>query len=942
MLDVKRRHARRRQHTLATLAVVCASILALGGAAAAAPDSKGTDHWLMFTDNVGAITLSLFVTADTDTSGTVSIPGLSVSTPFSVTAGTVTTVPIPATAEVTAVDVVGDLGIRVTALDEVTVYGLSQAPQTTDAFLGLPTDVLGTEHVVLAWGNSAANFNQGSQFGIVAVQDATTVTITPSSPTAARPAGDPFTVSMNAGQTYQLRTTFPGEDLSGTIVSSDKPVGVFGGHLCANVPLGVPFCDHVVEQIPASDTWGESFVTMPLAQRLNGDTFRFLASTADTEVRINGTLVATLDRGEVHEQIVSGAADIEATKPILVAQYSNGTNFDGVTSDPFMMLIPPSEQFLADYTITTPAVVFQTNFVNVVAPTAAVGSILLDGTAIPSASFTPIGSSGFSGAQVAIVPGSHRLTGSLPFGVFTYGFASFDSYGYPGGASFSPVAGVSQVSLEPETSTRVVGNQHCVTATVTDQNGGVLDGIRVDFTVSGQNTATGFAFTSAAGLADFCYTGANLGNDLITASVGSVTDTATQTWTEAPWAATLVLTPESATNIVPSQHCVTAGVTDQFNAAFPDAQVVFSVTGTHTAGGTVGTGATGLAEFCYPGTLVGMDSIRASVGDVFDTATKTWILEPARPTTLTLAPPHATNVVGTPHCVTATLRDQRGDALPGTTVGFAVTGVNPTTGSAVTGTAGDAQFCYTGSVAGPDLITATVGSLTTTATKTWTSPPVTRETVFLVLDDESRGKGKPLWAAKPGDVLTVSSGQTGDEGWFAPTCIPRKWLGGSSDQCLEGAERETAIDNVVGINGKSSVPKESRLDNVPAMMPLRALGLGSLVGKEACALVHDSDVSLNYDKTSFPFTTANLQGKTRGPVAFRIDAVETANGSSSTLPSVRVTVLESSKCGGWVLFNAPVPRSSSEPSDTRVAGQPTTGKKGYLQLKTWPLKDLVF
>jgi hypothetical protein len=77
-------------------------------------------------------------------------------------------------------------------------------------------------------------------------------------------------------------------------------------------------------------------------------------------------------------------------------------------------------------------------------------------------------------------------------------------------------------------------------------------------------------------------------------------------------------------------------------------------------------------------------------------------------------------------------------------------------------------------------------------------------------------------------------------------------------------------------------------------------------------------------------------------VAFRIDAVENAKGSSSTLPSVRVTVLESSKCGDWVLFNAPVPRSSSEPSDTRVGGQPTMGKKGYLQLKTWPLKDLFF
>ncbi len=929
-----------RRHALATLAVaLCASVLALGGAAVAAPDSKGTDYWLMFTENLNPPALSLFITSDVPTTGTVAVPGIGSATTFAVAAGGVTTVTLPMPADAT----VGSKGVHVTAANEVTVYGLSQAQFTTDAFLGLPTDVLGTEHIVLSYPN--VNVVNGTQFGVVATENGTTVTITPSVTTGGRAAGVPYELTMNAGQTYQLRnTSFPG-DLTGTVITSDKPVAVFGGHHCANVPAGVFACDHLVEQLPSTDTWGQSFVTVPLATRVGGDTFRFLASTDDTTVSVNGTTVATLDRGQVHEQIVAGAAVIQASNPILVAQHSNSSTFDGVTSDPFMMLIPPSEQFLAEYTITTPAAGIPTNFVNVVAPTAAVGSITLDGLPVPTGAFTPIGSSGFSGAQLSVTVGSHRLQGALPFGVFSYGFADFDSYGYPGGASFAPVAAVADVALAPKTATNVVGTQHCVTATVTDQNGSPLAGVRVDFTVGGANTATGFGFTDADGEAVFCYLGESTGDDTITASVGALQDTAAKKWTLEPAVATtLTLTPKTAENVVNTQHCVTALVKDQRSDPLPGAEVAFVVSGANTASGTRTTNGSGQAEFCYTGSSLGGDTITATSGTASDTASKTWIQEPARPHTLTLAPPTATNEVGTQHCVTATLRDQRGDPFPGASVAFAVTGTHTIGGTGTTNGSGQAQFCYTGTSPGPDTITATVGSLTATAAKTWTQPPSAEGTVYLVLDEETRGKGKPLWAAvRPGDKLTVASGQTGDEGWFAPTCIPRKWLGsGSSNECLEGAERATAIDNVTGRRGKGAIPKDSRLDKVPAVMPLRALGLTSLVGRDVCATVYDSDVSLNYDSTRFPFTSANLQGKTHGLVAFRVDAVTNAKASSSTLPEVTVTILDPSACGGWLLFNAPVPRSSSEPSDTRADKPAGVGSKGYLQLRTWPLRELFF
>jgi hypothetical protein len=478
--------------------------------------------------------LSLFIAGDVATTGTVTIPGLSFTQAFTVTPGTVTTVTLPSTAQVVTADGVENRGIHVTANAEVSVYGLNRVSATTDAFLGLPTDILGTDYIVLGYSNTQVHSSAGTQLGIVATQDGTVVTITPSRTTGARLVGVPYNVTLNQGQAYQLRNTTFGfaTDLSGTFVTSDKPIAVFGGNQCTNIPNGnFVACDHVVEEIPPTSTWGKSFVTMPLATRTGGDTFRILASEPATIVQVNGVPVATLNRGQLHERIISGPATISADKPVLVSQYSNSSSFDGVTSDPFMMLIPPFEQFLGSYTVTTPATGF-TNYINVVAPTSSIGSVLLDGVAIPAAAFTPIPGSSFSGAQRQVAQGSHRLTGSLPFGAFMYGYASFDSYGYPGGLALGEVASVTNVVLSPASATNPINTQHCVNAAVTDQNGAPLSGIRVDFGVTGVNPTTGFGFTGTNGIAQFCYTGTVAGTDSIVGNVGTVvSNTATKTWT---------------------------------------------------------------------------------------------------------------------------------------------------------------------------------------------------------------------------------------------------------------------------------------------------------------------------------------------------------------------------------------------------------------------------
>ncbi len=108
---------------------------------------------------------------------------------------------------------------------------------------------------------------------------------------------------------------------------------------------------------------------------------------------------------------------------------------------------------------------------------------------------------------------------------------------------------------------------------------------------------------------------------------------------------------------------------------------------------------------------------------------------PGAPATLDLLPASATNVVDQQHCVTATVKDQFGNATPGISVDFSVSPTTfhtPSSGTAVTDASGQAQFCYTSALPGGDVITAFADTNSnsvqdgaepgSTAAKTWVLP----------------------------------------------------------------------------------------------------------------------------------------------------------------------------------------------------------------------------
>jgi len=425
-------------------------VLLLGAAPAtvhAEPDNLGTEFWLGFPHNAYH-ELKLFITGPVQTTGTVAAPGLSTpySAPFTVTPGAVTTVPVPLATQMWPGEQTQSKGIHVTAASEVAVFGLNHVPASTDAYLGLPVDALGTSYTVMAWGAGAGDY---SEFSVVASADGTVVTIRPSVTAGAHPAGVPYDVTLNQGQEHQLVTYPSPRDLTGTKITSTAPVAVFAGHRCANVPaLTATGCNHVVEQLTPDDTWGTSFVTLGLAKRTKGDTLKLLArdpGTTTVTVNAGPPIALNATNRYRHEMIVAGDAWIESDKPIFVAQFAHGGGYHASpsTGDPFMMMIPPTDQFQPSYTVTTVAPSIGMNFINLVVPNAAVPAIQIDGMPVPG--FAPVGTSGFQGARALVLPGSHTVTGNgAPFGAFAYGFSFGDAYGFPGGIALdrSGVAGL--------------------------------------------------------------------------------------------------------------------------------------------------------------------------------------------------------------------------------------------------------------------------------------------------------------------------------------------------------------------------------------------------------------------------------------------------------------------------------------------------------------------
>ena len=206
-----------------------------------------------------------------------------------------------------------------------------------------------------------------------------------------------------------------------------------------NIPTGYFACDHVFEVAQPVQTWGMDVLIANLPLRDKGSVYRVLASEDGTTVNMDGAFLATLDRGEFHEtDPLSGNHRVEADKPVFVAQFMPGQGYEGNgTGDPAMGNMIPCEQFQRGYTFSTiGGGQFSRNYLTVLAHNLDLATIELDGSAIGAGAFTAIPGSDFSVAVLPLTDGTHTTGSTNPHGITVEGYNDFDSYLYPGGASF--------------------------------------------------------------------------------------------------------------------------------------------------------------------------------------------------------------------------------------------------------------------------------------------------------------------------------------------------------------------------------------------------------------------------------------------------------------------------------------------------------------------------
>jgi IgGFc binding protein/Putative Ig domain/PKD domain len=485
------------------------------GGGAPAHGYQGTDFWLAFPaslhevvqdpadEQVQSHSLRLYLTGATPTTGMVTIPN-TFAVAFAVTPGKTTTINVPLSA---ALGRSGDAtfsgrALHVTAGADVAVYALDRTWHATDSTLALPTERLGTEYIVASYQPSDAS-RGGSQFAVLAVEDETHVTVTPTVARGGNPPGTPFTLTLRQGDVYQLAELAGPGDVTGTALQSDRPVAVFGANRSTTIPSAYVFAaDNLFEQLPPVSAWGRRHLTLPFRQAFpppdfdnHPSTLRILGSVDNTQVQVTSfppsgvpwTQTRTVHRGQFIEFQTStdpGGAfggvyplDIVSDQPVLVAHYSDSSSNALNLGDPFMVIVPPVSQYANSYALPVPAYDPNDprysqgqyyNSLNVIVASADAGSVRLNGQ--PLIGFAAIGTTGYVGVQVSVAAGTlQQLTSttSRAFGVISHGSTGWDSYGHAGGTLAASVGPAIAIESPADGSTFPAGQTVLVTGRAT-------------------------------------------------------------------------------------------------------------------------------------------------------------------------------------------------------------------------------------------------------------------------------------------------------------------------------------------------------------------------------------------------------------------------------------------------------------------------------------------
>lgn len=343
----------------------------------------------------------------------------------------------------------------------------------SSATLLLPTSAWDNNYVAINAYQHAPDFPEAAPLiDILAKEDNTAVTILPKVNIVGGPGVAPGVANTATVYTLQkgefLQIEQP-EELTGSPIQSDKPVGLWGGSSCLHIPLDKASCDSAQQQIPPVKALGSEYAAVRYRGRQGGTDeaipWRIVGAVDGTQLvwepGVPPNAPETIDLGSVVEFSSPGLFTVksqDSKHPFYLAAYmTSGELFDS-EGDPDWVNVVPPEQYLDNYVLFTDPTYPETNIVVIRRPSKVDGSfadVTLDCAGGPLTGWQPLGQ--YEYTRVDLVTGNfqdvggcsngrHEMSSKQPFGVTVWGWGSnaamgtkFVSYAYPAGASVQPI-----------------------------------------------------------------------------------------------------------------------------------------------------------------------------------------------------------------------------------------------------------------------------------------------------------------------------------------------------------------------------------------------------------------------------------------------------------------------------------------------------------------------
>lgn len=352
---------------------------------------------------------------------------------------------------------------------QISPYSGGSAAITASSLL-VPASAWDTNYIAVNAAPKSAAGGGRPSLNIVAREDGTIATITPVSAVdggggvPGGQAGQPLAISLRKGQHAQISQD---NELTGSVISSNKPVGFMAGHTCMNMPADVSYCDHGEQMIPPIRALSDRYVGVMYRPRVPTETttfWRVVGAVDGTQLtwstNVGGPTVLNKGQSLVFQTgkpfVVTSQ---DRNHPFMLFGYMTSSRFvqDGYGDPDFVLVVPP-EQYMKQYVFFADPTYPETNLVIVRArgddqqfhdvELDCLG--LVDGwqpvdddhqfarVDLMTGNFVPAGNCS---------TGRHEIRSDAPFGLWVWGwgtpltsaFTKYVSYGYPGGMNVAPI-----------------------------------------------------------------------------------------------------------------------------------------------------------------------------------------------------------------------------------------------------------------------------------------------------------------------------------------------------------------------------------------------------------------------------------------------------------------------------------------------------------------------